>query len=287
MIWDARDLVSRLGTTLVPPQVGYRLAVKRRPGDADAIAARVTAEVTRVLGDADLASRAGQKFLGSLACDDLDALTSVGWPRVLRQHSFTVEGGENLPASGPVVLASFHLGGGFRVFDALIGRGLRPAFLRQPFGGSPSAYQRTIEAARARYFATYLGDRLIAVGPDARARLQAHLESGGAAVALLDVAPASLGLRDRARVSFLGREIELAAGLMRLASRMQIPVLPYDGRIEDGRRVLTFHPASRAGDPEQLLQATIASLEGVVRERPWDWQGWLDVDRFFAAAAAQ
>ena len=287
MIWSTRDLISRLGATLLPPRAGYRFAGQRRPDDADAIEIRVAAEVARVLGDEELGARAGEGFLGSLACDDLDALTSVSWPQIMRQRSFRVEGSANLPAAGPVIMASFHLGGGFRVFDALIAHGLRPAFLRQPFGGSPSAYERTIEAARARYFETHLGERLIAVGPEARTRLESHLESGGAAVALLDVAPASLGLRDRARVSFLGREIELAAGLMRLASRLQIPVLPYDGRIEDGRRVLTFHPAHRAEDPQELLQATIASLEGVVRERPWDWQGWLDVERFFAAADAQ
>ena len=287
MIWSNRDLLSRLGAALLPPSAGYGWTSRRRPADADAIEARVRDEVLRVLGDADLAQQAGEKFLGSLACDDLDALTAVSWPRFLRQRSFSIEESGNLPASGPLILASFHLGGGFRVFDALLDRGLRPSFLRQPFGGSSSAYERAVEAARSRYFARQLGERLIPVGPQARTRLQAHLETGGAAVALLDVAPASLGLRDRARVSFLDREIELAVGLMRLAARLQIPVVPYDGRVEQGRRVLTFHPPHRGSDPEALLRATIGTLEQVVRTRPWDWQGWLDLEKFFAAARPQ
>jgi lauroyl/myristoyl acyltransferase len=287
VIWSNWDLVSRLTSSLLPPRLGYRLARGRRPSGAKAIEERVATEVERVLGDRALGMRAGERFLGSLACDDLDALTAASWPRGMRRRSFSIEGMVNLPAREPAIFASFHLGGGFRVFDALLEHGLRPAFLRQPFGGSPSAYVRAIEAARGRYFQRYLGDRLIAVGPGARRRLEDHLATGGVVVALLDVAPASLGLRDRAQVSFLGREIELAVGLMRLAGAMQIPVVPYDGRVVEDRRVLTFHPPHRGVDPESLLRSTIATLEGVVRERPWDWQGWLDLEQFFSAARTQ
>lgn len=287
LIWSNRDLMSRLASTMLMPSAGYRLAMGQRPGGAAAIESRVQAEVERVLGDPALGARAGREFLGSLACDDLDALTAACWPRAFRRRSFTVEGAGNIPDEGPAIFASFHLGGGFRIFDALLARGLRPAFLRQPFGGSPSPYERAIEGARSRHFQRCLGDKLIAVGPRARADLQKHLEEGGAVVALLDVAPASLGLRDRATVTFLGREIELAVGLMRLATSLQVPVIPYDGRVVGSRRVLTFHPPHRADAPEALLRDTIATLEGVVRTRPWDWQGWLDVERFFTAATAQ
>jgi hypothetical protein len=233
-----------------------------------------------------LAAHAGKEFLASLACDDLDALTAVLRRRAWRQRSFAVEGGAHLPPAGPVVVASFHLSGGFRVFDALKERGFRPAFLRVPFSGQGSRYQRTIEWARAHHFRRVLGDRLIEVGAGARERLRAHLGEGGAVVALIDVPPDSLGLRDTATAVLFGREVQLPVGLMRLACDTCVPVLPYDGRIENDGRVLTFHPRAAGDTPEEILRATVASLELVIRQRPWDWQGWLDPDALLGPVAA-
>ena len=179
------------------------------------------------------------------------------------------------------------MGGGFRIFDTLVDHGFRPAFLRQPFVGSPSRYVRTIESARAWHFRRRLVRPVIAVGSGARAAIRTHLEAEGSLVALLDVAPEALGLQDRAETEFLGRPVELGVGLMRLAVEMKIPVIPYDGRMEDHRRVLTLHAPQRAEEPSDLLRQVMGVLEQVVRKRPWDWQGWLDAEDFFSAAAPQ
>jgi hypothetical protein len=284
VIFDDRDLLRRLGAALLPPSAGYRRTRQATPASAPPIRAAVTASVATLFRE-ELATEAGATFLASLACDDLDALTAALWPRAWRERSFVVEGASHLPSAGPLVVASFHLSGGFRVFDALVARGFRPAFLRVPFSGAGSRYQRSIEKARALHFRRVLGECLIEVGPGARERLRAHLAEGGAVVALLDVAPASLGLHDTTAAVLFGREIRLPVGLMRLAVETGASVLPYDGRIENDARILRFHAPVTGSTPEEILRATVAGLELVIRERPWDWQGWLDLEVFLAAAA--
>ncbi|MFP6663496.1 MAG: hypothetical protein VCC00_04780 [Deltaproteobacteria bacterium] len=279
MIFADRDLLRRMQAALLPPAAGYRRTRQATPASAPPIRAAVTAAVATLFRP-ELATQAGAGFLASLACDDLDALTAALWPRAWRERSFIVEGAGYLPPAGPLVVASFHLSGGFRVFDALAARGFRPAFLRVPFSGEGSRYQRIIERARAVHFRRVLGDRLIEVGPQARERLRAHLAEGGAVVALLDVAPASLGLRDTATAVLFGREVRLAVGLMRLAVDTGASVLPYEGRIENDARILRFHPPVTGSTPEEILRATVAALELVIRQRPWDWQGWLDFEVF-------
>ena len=197
-----------------------------------------------------------------------------------------MEGGEFLPAEGPFVLPGFHFSGGFRIFDLLASRGLSAAFPVRTVTQQGNVYARALAAARNAHFRRMLGERLIEVGPGARARLQQHLAGGGVVVALLDVGPTALGLGDTAEVSFLGETVRLPVGVLRLAHEIGAPVVAHEGRIEDGRRVLRFHPPASGGSAEELLQSVIATLEGVLRERPWDWQGWLDLDAFFAAARA-
>ena len=283
-MFNDRDLLQRLLSVALPPAGGYRRARATAQRGRDAIAATVRSEVERLLGDSDLAERAGREFLPAIACDDLDALTAALWPASLRRRSFRIEGGENLPGAGPVVLASFHMSGGFRVFDALTMRGLRPSFLRAAFDGHGSKYLRAIERARAIHFRRVLGDRLVEIGPGARDRLREQLVEGVAIVALLDVAPAQLGLQDTERVCLFGRELRLPAGLMRLAVETNATVVPYDGRIEEGRRVLRFQPGLAGGAAQDLLQHAIGALETTIRERPWDWQGWLDVEALLGKA---
>ncbi len=277
------DLALRRLAACLPPSAGYALtrAATRYLDPARERSARdvVTRNATRVLTEHAAAARAGAGFVAALACDDLDALTAASWPRRLRLATTRTEGIDSLP-EGPAVFASFHLSGGFRIFDVLAAAGRRPTFLwAEDHDPQPSGYGDALRAARRHHLRDVLaGGSWIVLGPGARDALAAHLDGGGAVVALLDVAPSILGLRDTAPVPLFGRIVPLAAGLMRLAAARALPVVPYDGRIERGRRVLHFHPAERAPDPRELLASVVRRLERVVLERPFDWQGWLDLD---------
>ena len=281
-VFRDRDLLQRFAAALLPPRLGYAWTA-HRPALGDAarmewIAATVTREAERLLGDPERARAAGEGFAAAIACDDLDAITALLWPRALRLRTARFEGTEHLPAAGPLVAASFHFSGGLRVFDALIARGLRTTFVlaeNRPLG---RRYVRWLHEMRRAYFRRWLRPPFVATGPDARDRLAAHLSEGGAVVALLDVAPDHLDLRDHASGELFGRAVRLPIGLLRLSLAAGAPVVPFDARIERGARLVRFHPAARGAQPDALLRAVLRTLEGSIREHPETWQGWLDFD---------
>ncbi len=289
-----RDLPFRLIAATLPPRLGYALSRRATPlvgGERmRGIERVVTAHALEFLGDPVLAAETGRRFAGSIACDDLDGLVARLWPRALRRRTLRVEGADLLPPAGRAVFATFHVGGGFRVYDALLDRGFRPAVLAAPPAPGGNLYQRAIDRARFGYLEDALGDGVLPVGPHAaRAALRSpapHLASGGAVIAVLDVAPEALGLRDALPATLLGHRVELPAGLLRLAASSATPVVPFDARLENGRRVIRFHPPIRSTDPAVLLAGVVGALERSIRERPWDWQGWIDVHRLLGPAVA-
>ncbi len=282
-----RDLWLRLGAALLPQRSGYaitkRWAARSDPARFEWIASVVAKEAERLLRDPARAAAAARDFVPEVACDDLDAVTAVVWPRVLRRRSTDVEGAEHLPASGPVLLVSFHFSGGLRVFESLGER--RTTFLLAENRPGARRYLRALESLRRIYFRRVLDPPWIATGEGARERLREHLHRGGALVALLDVAPMEIGLRDHVMTELFGRPLRLPVGLLRLAASERIPVVPFAGRIEKGRRVIRFHPAIAGDDPIALLERLLRAFEGIVREQPETWQGWLDVDRLFTIEA--
>lgn len=275
-----RDLIGRFAAALLPPRLGYELTA-RWAAQSDAprmewIAAAISREAERLLGDPERARAAGAGFAAAMACDDLDAITALLWPRSLRLRSTRFEGSEHLPRAGPVVLVGFHCSGGFRVFDGLIARGLRPTFVlaeNRPIG---RRYVRWLHALRLAYFRRWLSPPFIATGPGARERLTAHLSAGGAVVGLLDVAPDHLGIRDHAPGELFGHVVRLPVGLLRVSLAAAAPVMPYDAWIEGGVRVIRFHPPVPGSQPEAVLRGVLRTLEEAIRERPETWQGWLD-----------
>ncbi len=267
-------------TTPLPARLAHEAGARLTPLLGGArhrhVAAVARAAMERVLGDARLAELASERFAAGLAADDLDALRA--W--AVRRPAPRVEG--PLPAPGPALLVSFHLSGGLSVFEALVARGFRPTFLRAPARPGATRYQRAIDAARSRYMGRLLEKPFIMTGPGVRRALAEHLDAGGAVVALLDVPSAALELRDRARGTLFGRAVDLPVGVLRLALERGLPVVPFDARIERGRRTVRFHPAAEGGDVPALLASVLRTLEAVIRERPWDWHAWLEIDHLLA-----
>lgn len=288
-MFESSDLALRHLAALLPPRRGYaltRVVTPRLGGERRRWVSSVVREnALRLLGDEQLAARAGERFVAELACDDLDAFTASRWSEERRLGATTVVGADHLPPTGPCIVTSFHFSGGFRVFDVLRARGHRVTFLHSPPREPLSGYAASAHAARARYFARHLDPAFIEPGPGARDALDRHLADGGAVVALLDVAPATLGLRDHASCELFGRPLRLPVGLMRLAGRHGAPVVPYDGRLDADRRILELHEPRRAPTPEALLSEVLSVFERVTRARPWTWQAWLDVERLFSGEA--
>lgn len=275
-----RDLLLRVLTTPLPASLAHAAGARLTPLLGGArhrhAAAAARAAMERVLGDARLAERASERFAAGLAADDLDACRA--W--ALRRPAPRIEGA--LPAPGPAVFASFHLSGGLSVFEALVARGFRPTFLRAPARPGATRYQRAIDAARSRYLGRLLEKPFVVTGPGVRRALAEYLASGGAVVALLDVPGAALEIRDRARGTLFNRAVDLPVGVLRLAHEGGLPVVPFDARIERGRRIVRFHPAAHGEDVQALLASVLRTLEAVVRERPWDWHAWLEIDHLLA-----
>lgn len=282
------DLALRVAAALLPPRAGYSVTQRLTPllGGARlrSVERVVRAEAERILGEPSLAAMTGARFASEIACDDLDAVTGLVWPRSLRLSVIDIQGAHLLPAPGAAVFVSFHFSGGFRVFDVLRRRGFRPTFLRAPVRPAPNRYLGVIEALRRVYLRRALDPPFIPTGKGARERLAEHLEQGGAVVALLDVAPATLDLRDVAPASLLGHDLVLPIGLLRIAARLEAPVIPYAGRIDGGRRVLSFYDPVRSTNPETILNRVLGCFERVVREQPWTWQAWLELDSLLQRA---
>jgi len=238
----------------------------------------------RLLGDVAAGEGVRRRFVAARARDDLDACRA--WARVGASCAdASVVGEHHLPPAGAAVFAGFHLSGGLAVFEVLRRLGFSPAFLRAPTPPGASRYDRVVGAARLRYLARVLRRPWIETGPGVREALDAHLAAGGAVVALLDVPVAALPLRDRATATLFGRPASLPSGILRLALAHGAPVVPFDGAVEGGVRTVRFHPPARGGDPDAVLRAVLPALEGVVRERPWDWHAWLEIDHLLAAPA--
>jgi len=289
-VFRDRDLPLRLLAAALPAPSGYALTRDLTPLLGGArhrhVASVVRANAAEVLRDDALAAATARGFAASLACDDLDGLTAWLWPRALRLAALRVDGESHLPPAGRAVFATFHIGGGFRVYDALLTRGFRPAVLAALPDPTGNRYRRAIDRARFAYLRRELGDGVLPVGPNApRADVRSpasHLARGGAVIAVLDVAPAALGLRDSGRAELFGRPVDLPIGALRLAAGAGIPVVPFDAFLDRGRRVVRFHPAIASADASEILARVAAVMEGAIRERPWDWQGWIDVQRLFA-----
>jgi hypothetical protein len=283
-----RDLIARALGTLLPARLGHRLGDALTPplGAARGRHAGAAAggAAAGLLADPAAGAEVAGRFVAALAADDLDACrawANVGQPC----GAALVEGERHLPAPGAAVFVSFHLSGGLAVFEVLRRRGFAPTFLRAPTPQGATRYARVIAAARLRYLARVLERPWILTGSGARAALDEHLSGGGSVVALIDVPVQAVELRDRAAGVLFGRALSVPCGLLRLALARQLPVVPFDGRIEHGRRIVRFHQQVSGADVESLLAGVLCRLEGVVRERPWDWHAWLELDHLLSRAA--
>lgn len=284
-----RDLVARLLGTLLPAATGERvsdLLTARFGGERARHAAAVAgAAAAELLADADAGLAVQRRWVASLALDDLDPCRA--WARRSPAcGDAAVVGAEHLPPPGAAVFASFHLSGGLAIFEVLRRRGFSPTFLLAPASPRAGRYERTLRTIRLGYLRRVCTPPCIETGPGVRQALERHLDGGGAVVALFDVPEEAVPLRDRAPATLFGHPVNLPVGMLRLALARDLPVLPFDCAVSGGRRTVRFHAAVRGGDPGAVLRGLLPVMEQVVRERPWDWHSWLELDALFGSRPA-
>ena len=174
---------------------------------------------------------------------------------------------DDLAARGQgAILLGMHMGNGILLAGKLAAQG-RPAHLvfRDPRRMRPGYLEQCIAAT---------GATPIPLDRENPVRSFRHmlrvLTSGGLIFVLMDQASKQEGeIR-----SFLGKPQRTPTGVLKLAERTGVPLVPIDGLEREPNWVFTVRePLPRADGLDATLDAVVAHMEGQVRERPalWSW----------------
>lgn len=188
----------------------------------------------------------------------------------------------------PFLAIGFHWGTGMWALRHAGAHGANPRTLsiefdHSSFVGEPFMYRyalrRNAEVARAARA------EVVMRGAGVRNLLRA-LQRGQNVLALVDVPGADE--RNGARVSLLGHEVLMPLGVLQLAQRAGVPVVPFwcGFDLVDGRRFLHIGAPRDSGDAVALAQSLAADLDRLLREAPWAWHLWAQWPGFLAPPRA-
>lgn len=278
---------------LFPLPIAYRLArhwgrleARRNPG----LVAAVRGNAALVLGTAPpCAADIGEKFFEVMSCDEIDAYAPLVHPWRRLKKWVRVHGEERLVSPGVerrgMLLLTFHVGGGSLIFPYLRSRGIPAHYLsialpqvRQLAG----RVQYTFGRFRLWGIRRAMRRDIIFVG-GSKEKIRQVLRQGETVVALLDVVPDALHIKDRAEVSLFGRRARFPTGLLTVAAETEAAIVPFFGRVgEDWRRHLSFDAPCRVENVEETLHALVTLLEAYVRRHPQEWHFWPGLHQFYA-----
>ncbi len=209
----------------------------------------------------------------------LSLLRSDRW---LARH-VTVEG--RWPDRGPYLAAFFHWGAGMWALRHLRHCGQSATFLsiyfdRLIYRAIPVRYWyarlRAWETGRAA------GSPLIYTG-NAPAEMRRLYRQGKNVTAAIDVPLAQT--RSRLPAKLFGREAMLPSGVIRIALRMNIPIVVFSVALdyETGHRHLRITPPLGVAGEAELAQEFARQLEELVASDSPGWQMWVQLQQFFPA----
>jgi lauroyl/myristoyl acyltransferase len=264
-----------------------RMEARRNPGLAEAV--RTNAEL--VLGPAATPftpGHLGEQFFEMMSYDLIDAYAPLVHPWRRLSRWVQLSGEERLfrciAEQRGILLLTFHVGGGSLVFSYLRSRGLSAHYL------SISLQQARKLSGRVQYaFSRFRlwgverasGQKVIFVG-GSKEKIRQVLRQRGIVVALLDVVPDSLDLKERAAAAFFGRPAHFPTGLLSVAAETEAAIVPFFGRVgEDWHRHLAFEVPHRVEHIEETLSALVGLLEGYIRHYPQEWHFWPGLQHFY------
>ena len=300
-LWQAGRDGLRYGASLplaalFPLPTAYRLAqawgrleARRYPPE---LLDLIRANAAQVLQPEDRpAVDIGEKFFEVMSCDRLDAYASwlYSWRRLRRW--VRVSGEERLLSAVAekrgVLLLTFHFGGGSLIFPYLRSHGLAAHYLSIPLARVRELegwVQYTFSRLRFEHIARLMGREVIYVGGSKR-QIQQALDAGGMVVALLDVVPEFLGLKEWREVPFFGRSARFPTGLLSAAARADATVVPFFGWIgADRHRNFSFEEPCRVTELDETLTVLVGLLEQYIRRYPYEWHHWPALQDFYHRA---
>ncbi len=191
------------------------------------------------------------------------------------------------PASGAFIAIGFHHGTGHWVFRSLA-RGGHDAMLvsarwdRADYPGVPLRYwygkMRGRDVER-------LGRRPLAARPGVRDKLIGALESGTPVVGVIDMPP-RVAPRGQHRVRVLDRDISFPQGLLDIAQRVNVKLVPYWVEFDMPRATRRFC-IGQPLDPTDVggtLQKLADILDCQIRRTPEAWFFWPELPRWIEDA---
>lgn len=184
----------------------------------------------------------------------------------------------------PFFALGFHWGTGMWALRHAGAHGACPhtlsiEFDRSSFAGEPFMYRyalrRNAEVARATRA------EVVMRGAGVRNLMRA-LARGENVLALIDVPGADE--RSGARVSLLGHDALMPLGVVQLAQRAGVPVVPFwcGFDLVDGHRFLHIGAPRPSDDPVAAARELAADLDRLLREAPWAWHLWAQWPGFLA-----
>lgn len=221
------------------------------------------------------AQRFAQRFTLYRLIDHADL--ALAWLRGRRWfRKWVQQSGPAFPDRGPYIAITFHYGAGLMALHAMRGHARGVAWVyASPAQRNATRWRAAEVMVRLRIAAVArLGGATPLPTGGAVDTARAWLARGGAIVALMDAPPG--GQRKVEAISFCGRRIGLATGLIRLAARAEVPIYLYTAALErDGPgRVLHVEGPLSADDPEAALVRIGDFFDRMVRADPAAWHYW-------------
>jgi lauroyl/myristoyl acyltransferase len=278
--------------SLFPLPRAYRLArawgrieARRHPG----LTAAIRANAESVLQSEGLpVSELGEKFFEVMNCDEIDAYAPLIHPwRQLRKW-VRVTGEERiLPLVADkkgVLLLSFHFGGGSLIFPYLRSHGVSAHYLSIPLQRI-RALSGWVQYVFGRFrlwgIERTTGQKIIFVG-GSKEKIRHVLRQGGVVVAVFDVVPEFLHIREWAEVCFFSRPARFPTGLLSVAAETGAYLVPFFGRVEEDLcRCLYFEEPHYVEREWDTLVSLVGLLEEYIRRYPQEWHHWPGLQDFY------
>jgi lauroyl/myristoyl acyltransferase len=226
-----------------------------------------------------------QEHCEILSCDEMDPYLYLRLGRRGFDRIVTIEGLHHLEAAtragGGAILFSAHFGGGYPLLATLGARGYRLYGLAAPIDRLPFVHRLALQL-RVRFMSwASHGGVLFTNHPTFGHEIFARLREGALIYLLLDVPPPAL-VKRTVEVELFGRPCRLSSGILDLAAKSGVPVLPFFVYYTAPhlRRLVIGHPVEFVVDPDQEvarrtnLRRCVERIEEAIAQAPSHWMMW-------------
>jgi hypothetical protein len=200
----------------------------------------------------------------------------------LRRH-VTVDGAWPEPGHAGL-LCTFHWGAGMWALRHARSQSLKPHMMLARFNPEHFAdYPVLLRYARARTAGVAREGGRATIDPlHSKEPIQAALAAREQIMAVMDVPSDSV--RSTRVVEFLGQNIAMPSGLLRVAAEQAVPVTVFCMGIDlnTGHRHLRIRSLPPTNDLPTLMRDVFRHMDELVRESPTMWHFWGEAERIFA-----